>query len=45
MLFMRRFDPIGKEYRYMITREPLRDPFTRNYAYHYPYPLDVEAMT
>ena len=21
-----------------------RDPFKRNYAYHYPYPLDVEAM-
>ena len=42
--FHARFDPIGKEYRYMITRGPLRDPFTRNYAYHYPYPLDVEAI-
>ena len=42
--FHARFDPVGKEYRYVITRVPWRDPFKRNYAYHYPYPLDVEAM-
>lgn len=42
--FHARFDPVGKEYRYMITRGPLRDPFTRNYAYYYPYSLDFEAM-
>ena len=42
--FHARFDPIGKEYRYMITRGPLRDPFARNYTYHYPYPLDLEAI-
>lgn len=42
--FHARFDPVGKEYRYMITRGPLRDPFTRNYAYHYPYPLNLEAI-
>ena len=42
--FHARFDPVGKEYRYMITRETLRDPFTRNYAYHYPYSLNLDAM-
>ena len=42
--FHARFDPVGKEYRYMITRETLRDPFTRSYAYHYPYPLNLDAI-
>jgi tRNA pseudouridine38-40 synthase len=42
--FHARFDPIGKEYRYVITREQLRDPFKRKYAYHYPYSLDLDAM-
>lgn len=42
--FHARFDPIGKEYRYRINRGPLRDPFTRNYAYHYPYPLDIKGI-
>ena len=42
--FHARFDPIGKEYRYMINRGPIRDPFRRNYAYNYPYPLDLEAI-
>lgn len=42
--FHARFNPIGKEYRYVITRSPLRDPFKRNYAYYYPYLLDFEAM-
>lgn len=42
--FHARFDPIGKEYRYRINRGAIRDPFTRNFAYHYPYPLDIEAI-
>jgi len=42
--FHARFNPIGKEYRYRVERSPLRDPFQRHYAYHYPYPLDLEAM-
>lgn len=42
--FHARFDPRGKEYRYMITRGKMRDPFTRNYAYHYPYLLDLNAI-
>lgn len=42
--FHARFDPVGKEYRYKITRGQLRDPFTRNYAYYYPYPLNLEAI-
>ncbi|ASS94460.1 tRNA pseudouridine(38-40) synthase TruA [Peribacillus simplex] len=42
--FHARFHTTGKEYRYIIARSKLRDPFQRNYAYHYPYPLDGEAM-
>ena len=42
--FHARFHTTGKEYRYIIARSKLRDPFKRNYAYHYPYPLDGEAM-
>lgn len=42
--FHARFDPIGKEYRYVIRRGSLRDPFKRNHAYHFPYPLDFKAM-
>ena len=42
--FHARFDPVGKEYRYRITRETLRNPFIRNYAYHYPYALNLDAI-
>lgn len=42
--FHARFDPIGKEYRYLIARGSLRDPFKQHYAYHYPYRLDIELM-
>ena len=42
--FHARFHTTGKEYRYIVARSKLRDPFQRNYAYHYPYPLNVEAM-
>ncbi|MEH7274433.1 tRNA pseudouridine(38-40) synthase TruA [Neobacillus vireti] len=42
--FHARFDASGKEYRYFLNQSPKRDPFKRNYAYHYPYPLNVGAM-
>lgn len=42
--FHARFDTVGKEYHYYIHLSPSRDPFLRNYAYHYPYPLDLEMM-
>ncbi|WP_350494314.1 tRNA pseudouridine(38-40) synthase TruA [Peribacillus frigoritolerans] len=42
--FHARFHTTGKEYRYIVARSKLRDPFKRNYAYHYPYPLNVKAM-
>ncbi|WP_179292728.1 tRNA pseudouridine(38-40) synthase TruA [Bacillus sp. 7884-1] len=42
--FHARFDANGKEYRYYLNQSPKRDPFQRNYAFHYPYPLNLEAM-
>jgi tRNA pseudouridine38-40 synthase len=42
--FHARFDASGKEYRYFLYQSPKRDPFQRNYAFHYPYPLSLEAM-
>ncbi|AZB41286.1 tRNA pseudouridine(38-40) synthase TruA [Bacillus sp. FJAT-42376] len=42
--FHARFDACGKEYRYVIDRSPVQDVFLRNYAYHYPYALNLEAM-
>ncbi|MCD7036611.1 tRNA pseudouridine(38-40) synthase TruA [Metabacillus sp. GX 13764] len=42
--FHARYHAVKKEYRYVISREMLPDVFTRNFAYHYPYHLDVEAI-
>jgi tRNA pseudouridine38-40 synthase len=42
--FHARFDARGKEYRYVLRLSSNRDPFLRNYAYHHPYSLDLEAM-
>ncbi|WP_462412580.1 tRNA pseudouridine(38-40) synthase TruA [Neobacillus sp. Marseille-QA0830] len=42
--FHARFDAVGKEYRYMLLLSGKRDPFLRNYAYLYRYPLDLQAM-
>lgn len=42
--FHARFDAAGKEYRYFLHLSSNRDPFMRNYAYQFPYFLDVEAM-
>jgi tRNA pseudouridine38-40 synthase len=42
--FHARFCASGKEYRYVLRLSPKRDPLMRNYAYHYPYPLNLQAM-
>lgn len=42
--FHARFSAVGKEYRYVLYLASKRDPFRRNYAYQYPFPLDLEAM-
>jgi len=42
--FHPRFSARSREYRYTIFNQPLRSPLARRFAYHYPYPLDVEAM-
>lgn len=42
--FHARFDVTGKEYRYFVYTDKVRNPFKRNYAYHYPYPLDLAAV-
>jgi tRNA pseudouridine38-40 synthase len=42
--FHARFDTMGKEYRYCLYLAAKRNPFKRNYAFQYPYPLDLEAM-
>ncbi len=44
MDFHARFTSVRKEYRYRISLSEERDPFLRDYAYHYPYPLNLEAM-
>jgi tRNA pseudouridine38-40 synthase len=42
--FHARFDTVGKEYHYFLHLSPSRDPFLRNYAYQYPYPLNLDVM-
>lgn len=42
--FHARFDAVGKEYRYIVCTAREKDPFTRHYQFHYPYPLDVALM-
>jgi len=42
--FHARFDAAGKEYRYFVNRLGKRDPFKRNYAYQYPYSLNISEM-
>ncbi|WP_404323000.1 tRNA pseudouridine(38-40) synthase TruA [Cytobacillus firmus] len=39
-----RFDAKGKEYRYFVHRSSRRDPFKRQYAYQYPYPINKDAI-
>ncbi|MEH7442695.1 tRNA pseudouridine(38-40) synthase TruA [Bacillus sp. JJ1122] len=42
--FHARFNAVGKEYRYVILLSKHRDPFQRNFAYQFPFNLDLEAM-
>ncbi|PLR96407.1 tRNA pseudouridine(38-40) synthase TruA [Bacillus sp. T33-2] len=42
--FHARYDALGKEYRYFIFPSKKRDPFSRNYAYQFPYQLDCTRM-
>ena len=42
--FHARFQSVRKEYRYRISLKSERDPFLRHYAYHYPFPLNLDAM-
>ncbi|MUK90503.1 tRNA pseudouridine(38-40) synthase TruA [Ornithinibacillus sp. L9] len=42
--FHARYDVVEKEYHYYIWNEKEFDVFKRNYAYQFPYPLDVQAM-
>lgn len=39
-----RYDAVEKEYRYYIWNEVESDVFKRNYAYQFPYRLDVQLM-
>lgn len=39
-----RYDVVEKEYRYYIFNEKERDVFRRNYAYHFPYVLNIELL-
>lgn len=42
--FHARFDTIAKEYQYVLCNQPHIDPFSRNYAWHFPYQLDFDRM-
>ena len=42
--FSARFDTLGKRYVYRVYTSTIRSPLISRYAYHYPYPLDIEAM-
>lgn len=42
--FHAQYDAVEKEYRYFVLNQKERDVFKRNYAYYYPYPLDLDLM-
>lgn len=42
--FHARWHARAKTYRYRILRAPLCPPFAWRYVYHYPFPLDEDAM-
>jgi tRNA pseudouridine38-40 synthase len=42
--FHARFDARSKTYRYYIRNGPLASPFERQFVWHVPQPLDVDAM-
>jgi len=43
-LFHARYGVKKKTYRYIIYHDKYIDVFRRNFSWHYPYPLDVDAM-
>lgn len=42
--FHARFSARGKIYRYRLHKSPIASPFTRLYAYHLPYPIDLPLL-
>ncbi|EQB34560.1 MULTISPECIES: tRNA pseudouridine(38-40) synthase TruA [Virgibacillus] len=42
--FHARYDVVEKEYRYYVWNEKEPDVFKRNYAYFFPYSLNIEAI-
>ncbi|MGM8212789.1 tRNA pseudouridine(38-40) synthase TruA [Virgibacillus sp. W0430] len=42
--FHARFDAVEKEYHYIIDTRAEKDLFRRNYVYHFPYKLDMDAI-
>lgn len=42
--FHARYDVLEKEYRYYIWNEKEKDVFKHNYAYQFPYQLDINAI-
>jgi len=42
--FSARYDAKQKTYKYLIYNRKVRSALLKNYAYHYPYELDVEVM-
>lgn len=42
--FHARYDAVAKTYVYSIFNRKVPSPFDRLYSYHFPWPLDVEAM-
>ncbi|MBR7795381.1 tRNA pseudouridine(38-40) synthase TruA [Virgibacillus sp. AGTR] len=42
--FHARYDVIEKEYRYYVWHESEPDVFKRNYAYYFPYELDIRSI-
>ena len=44
LIFMLVLMRVGKNIAISCIYQQKRDPFQRNYAYQYPYPLNLEAM-
>lgn len=42
--FHARYDAIGKTYIYRVNTGKTKDPFTRNFAVHHPYSLDIKKL-
>ncbi|WP_018659698.1 tRNA pseudouridine(38-40) synthase TruA [Allofustis seminis] len=42
--FHARYDAKAKKYIYRVKSPSFNDPFTRDYMYHHPYPLDIDHL-